>query len=347
MDGPAVFKLAVSVLEKVAHEALEHAGMTQDQIDWLVPHQANIRIMSSTGKKLGLPPEKMVVTVDQHGNTSAASIPLALDVAVRDGRIQNGHNVMMEGVGGGFTWGAVLVKMNGSQAIAMMEGFAGNPVVAQTIAEASDALQFDLGKLMAEGPKEELDLTTNTQPVMLTAAVAVYRAWLAAGGPLPSLVAGHSLGEYSALVAAGVIQFKDAVPLVRFRAQAMQEAVPVGQGTMAVVLGLSDDDVRASCSEAAAAGGVVEAVNFNAPAQVVIAGETAAVERACEIAKGKGAKRAMKLPVSAPFHSSLLKPASDRLRDYMADLSFAAPQIALINNVDVAVLNDPAAIKDA
>ncbi|MFC0169960.1 ACP S-malonyltransferase [Pseudoduganella danionis] len=235
----------------------------------------------------------------------------------------------------------------GSQAIAMMEGFAGNPVVAQTIAEASDALQFDLGKLMAEGPKEELDLTTNTQPVMLTAAVAVYRAWLAAGGPLPSLVAGHSLGEYSALVAAGVIQFKDAVPLVRFRAQAMQEAVPVGQGTMAVVLGLSDDDVRAACSEAAAAGGVVEAVNFNAPAQVVIAGETAAVERACEIAKGKGAKRAMKLPVSAPFHSSLLKPASDRLRDYMADLSFAAPQIALINNVDVAVLNDPAAIKDA
>ncbi|MYN45351.1 ACP S-malonyltransferase [Pseudoduganella sp. FT93W] len=235
----------------------------------------------------------------------------------------------------------------GSQAIAMMEGFAGNPVVAQTIAEASDALQFDLGKLMAEGPKEELDLTTNTQPVMLTAAVAVYRAWLAAGGPLPSLVAGHSLGEYSALVAAGVIQFKDAVPLVRFRAQAMQEAVPVGQGTMAVVLGLSDDEVRAACSEAAAAGGVVEAVNFNAPAQVVIAGETAAVERACEIAKGKGAKRAMKLPVSAPFHSSLLKPASDRLRDYMADLSFAAPQIALINNVDVAVLNDPAAIKDA
>nr|WP_315221590.1 ACP S-malonyltransferase [uncultured Duganella sp.] len=237
----------------------------------------------------------------------------------------------------------------GSQAIAMMDGFAGNPVVAQTIAEASDALNFDLGKLMAEGPKEELDLTTNTQPVMLTAAVATYRAWIAAGGPLPAIVAGHSLGEYSALVAAGVIAFKDAVPLVRFRAQAMQEAVPVGQGTMAVVLGLSDDDVRAACAEAVAAtpGSVVEAVNFNAPAQVVIAGETAAVERACEIAKAKGAKRAMKLPVSAPFHSSLLKPASDRLRDYMADLAFSAPQIALINNVDVAVLNDPAAIKDA
>ncbi|CAN7620171.1 ACP S-malonyltransferase [Duganella sp. LjRoot269] len=237
----------------------------------------------------------------------------------------------------------------GSQAIAMMDGFAGNPVVAQTIAEASDALQFDLGKLMAEGPKEELDLTTNTQPVMLTAAVAVYRAWIAAGGPLPSVVAGHSLGEYSALVAAGVIAFRDAVPLVRFRAQAMQEAVPVGQGTMAVVLGLSDEDVRAACAEAAAAaaGSVVEAVNFNAPAQVVIAGDTAAVERACEIAKAKGAKRAMKLPVSAPFHSSLLKPASDRLRDYMAGLTFSAPQITLINNVDVAVLSDPASIKDA
>ena len=237
----------------------------------------------------------------------------------------------------------------GSQAIAMLDGFAGNPVVAQTVAEASEALQFDLGKLIAEGPKEALDLTTNTQPVMLTAAVAFYRAWLAAGGPLPTVVAGHSLGEYSALVAAGVIAFKDAVPLVRFRAQAMQEAVPVGQGTMAVVLGLSDDDVRAACAEAAAENPalVVEPVNFNAPAQVVIAGHTAAVERACELAKAKGAKRAMKLPVSAPFHSSLLKPASDRLRDYMAELSFNAPQIALINNVDVAIVTDPAGIRDA
>jgi len=237
----------------------------------------------------------------------------------------------------------------GSQAVAMMEGFAGNPVVAQTIAEASDALQFDIGKLMAEGPKEELDLTTNTQPVMLTAAVAAYRAWIAAGGPVPSVVAGHSLGEYSALVAAGVIDFKDAVPMVRFRAQAMQEAVPVGQGTMAVVLGLSDDDVRAACAEAVAAepSQVVEPVNFNAPAQVVIAGHTAAVEKACEFAKAKGAKRAMRLPVSAPFHSSLLRPASDRLRDYLANIEFKAPQIALINNVDVAIVNDPAGIKDA
>ncbi len=237
----------------------------------------------------------------------------------------------------------------GSQAIGMLNGFAGNPVVEQTIAEANDALGFDLGKMIAEGPKEDLDLTTNTQPVMLTASIAVYRAWLAAGGPAPTVVAGHSVGEYAALVAAGVIAFKDAVPLVRFRAKVMQEAVPVGQGGMAVILGLAADDVRALCLEAAAleAGSVVEAVNFNEPTQIVIAGHTAAVERACELAKAKGAKRALKLAVSAPFHSSLLKPASDRLREYMQELNFGAPQIALINNVDVAILNDPALIKDA
>lgn len=228
----------------------------------------------------------------------------------------------------------------------MLNGFAGNAVVEQTVAEASDALQFDLGKLIAEGPKEDLDLTTNTQPVMLTAAVAMYRAWIAAGGKVPAIVAGHSLGEYSALVAAGVIAFRDAVPLVRYRAQVMQEAVPVGQGGMAAILGLSDSDVRAACEEAAQ-GQVVEAVNFNAPSQVVIAGHKSAVERACEAAKAKGAKRALPLPVSAPFHSSLLKPASDRLRDYMQALNFSAPQIPLVNNVDVAIVNDPAAIKDA
>ena len=234
----------------------------------------------------------------------------------------------------------------GSQAIGMLNGFAGNPVVADTLVEASDALGLDLGKLIAEGPKEALDLTTNTQPVMLAAAVAFYRAWIAAGGKTPDLVAGHSLGEYSALVAAGVISFRDAVPLVRFRAQAMQEAVPVGQGGMAAILGLSDDDVRAACAEAAQ-GDVVEPVNFNAPAQVVIAGHKAAVERACEAAKAKGAKRALPLPVSAPFHSSLLKPASDRLRDYLANVNFSQPAIQLINNVDVAIVNDTAAIKDA
>lgn len=241
---------------------------------------------------------------------------------------------------------AFLFTGQGAQAVGMLNGFAGNPVVEQTVAEASDALGFDIGKLIAEGPKEDLDLTTNTQPVMLTAAVAVYRAWIAAGGPVPSVVAGHSLGEYSALVAAGVIPFKDAVPLVRFRAQAMQEAVPVGQGGMAVVLGLQADEVRAVCLEAAQ-GEVVEAVNFNEPTQIVIAGHAAAIDRACEIAKAKGAKRAMKLAVSAPFHSSLLKPAADRLRDYMENIVFSAPRIDLINNVDVAILHDPAAIKDA
>lgn len=234
----------------------------------------------------------------------------------------------------------------GSQAVGMLNGFANNEVVASTVAEASEALQFDLGKLIAEGPKEDLDLTANTQPVMLTAAVAVYRAWIAAGGQAPAIVAGHSLGEYSALVAAGAIAFKDAVPLVRFRAQAMQDAVPVGQGGMAAILGLSDDDVRAACAEAAQ-GEVVEAVNFNAPAQVVIAGHKGAVERACEAAKSKGAKRALPLPVSAPFHSSLLKPASDRLREYMEKLTFSGPTIPLINNVDVAVVSDVAGIKDA
>ncbi|CAJ0801164.1 Malonyl CoA-acyl carrier protein transacylase [Ralstonia condita] len=234
----------------------------------------------------------------------------------------------------------------GSQSVGMLNAFADHPAVAATLAEASDALGQDIGKLIAEGPAEELNLTTNTQPVMLTAAVAVYRAWLAAGGPAPSIVAGHSLGEYSALVAAGAIAFKDAVPLVRFRAKAMQEAVPVGEGGMAAILGLSDDDVRAACAEASAVG-VVEAVNFNAPAQVVIAGAKAAVEKACEIAKTKGAKRALPLPVSAPFHSTLLKPASDRLREYLAGVTVNTPVIPVINNVDVAIVNDPAAIKDA
>jgi [acyl-carrier-protein] S-malonyltransferase len=241
---------------------------------------------------------------------------------------------------------AFLFTGQGAQAVGMLNGFAGNPVVDQTVQEASDALGVDLQRLIADGPKEDLDLTTNTQPVMLTAAVAVYRAWIAAGGSIPSVVAGHSLGEYSALVAAGVIPFADAVPLVRFRAQSMQDAVPVGQGGMAVILGLQADDVRAVCAEAAE-GEVVEAVNFNEPTQIVIAGHTAAVERACEIAKAKGAKRAMKLSVSAPFHSSLLKPASDRLREYMRTLTFAVPQIPVINNVDVVVLSDPEQIKDA
>lgn len=241
---------------------------------------------------------------------------------------------------------AFIFPGQGSQGIGMLNGFAGNAVVQQTLAEASDALQFDLARLIGEGPKEDLDLTTNTQPVMLAAAVAFYRAWIAAGGAMPSLVAGHSLGEYSALVASGVIPFHDAVRLVRFRAQAMQEAVPVGQGGMAAILGLSDDEVLEVCA-ASAQGEVVEAVNFNAPAQVVIAGHKNAIARACDAAKAKGAKRALPLAVSAPFHSSLLKPASDRLRDFVAGLPFSVPQIAVINNVDVAIETDPSRIKDA
>ncbi|HEY4295798.1 MAG TPA: ACP S-malonyltransferase, partial [Paraburkholderia sp.] len=216
----------------------------------------------------------------------------------------------------------------------------------ETVQEASDALNQDLGKLIAEGPVEDLNLTTNTQPVMLTAAYAVYRVWQQAGGPAPAIVAGHSLGEYTALVAAGALAFRDAVPLVRFRAQAMQTAVPVGEGGMAAILGLDDDAVRAVCAEASVAG-VVEAVNFNAPAQVVIAGHKAAVEKACEVAKAKGAKRALPLAVSAPFHSSLLKPASDQLREYLASVDVQVPAIPVINNVDVAVVNEPAGIKDA
>ncbi|MGF6568477.1 [acyl-carrier-protein] S-malonyltransferase [Paraburkholderia sp. GAS333] len=234
----------------------------------------------------------------------------------------------------------------GSQTVGMLNAFADHAIVRETVQEASDALNQDLGKLIAEGPADDLNLTTNTQPVMLTAAYAIYRAWEKAGGPKPAIVAGHSLGEYTALVAAGAIAFRDAVPLVRFRAQAMQTAVPVGEGGMAAILGLDDDTVRAVCAEASVAG-VVEAVNFNAPAQVVIAGHKAAVEKACEVAKAKGAKRALPLPVSAPFHSSLLKPASDQLREYLASVNVQVPAIPVINNVDVAIVNEPAGIKDA
>jgi [acyl-carrier-protein] S-malonyltransferase len=236
----------------------------------------------------------------------------------------------------------------GSQSVGMLNSIAQRPEVRTTLQEASDALGEDVAKLIAEGPAEALSLTTNTQPVMLTAAVAFYRAWLAAGGATPKVMAGHSLGEYSALVAAGVISFKDAVPLVRFRAEAMQTAVPVGTGGMAAILGLDDATVIKVCAEASAAsGGVVEAVNFNAPGQVVIAGASDAVSKACELLKAAGAKRALPLPVSAPFHSSLLQPASEKLKGYLANIEFKAPTIAVINNVDVEILNDPVAIKDA
>lgn len=236
----------------------------------------------------------------------------------------------------------------GSQAVGMLNSWGDHSEVKKTLDEASEALGEDMAQLIAEGPAEALSLTTNTQPVMLTAGVACYRAWLSEGGPEASVMAGHSLGEYGALVASGVIAFKDAVPMVRFRAQAMQDAVPVGTGGMAAILGMDDDAVRQVCADAqAATGEVVEAVNYNAPAQVVIAGSKAAVEKACELAKAAGAKRALPLPVSAPFHSSLLKPASQKLEVYLADKVFQAPRIDVINNVDVTILKDPAAIKNA
>jgi [acyl-carrier-protein] S-malonyltransferase len=241
---------------------------------------------------------------------------------------------------------ALVFPGQGSQSVAMMSAYGGNAAIRDTFAEASAALGEDLWQMVCDGPAERLALTVNTQPLMLAAGVAVYRAWRAAGGPRPDIVAGHSLGEYSALVAAGALKFADAVPLVRFRAQAMQEAVPAGEGAMAALLGLEVDAVREVCAEAAG-DEVVEAANLNAPGQIVIAGARAAVERAIELAKARGAKRAMALPVSAPFHCALMKPAAERLAARLAGVAIAPPAIAVLNNVDVAVCDAPAAIRDA
>lgn len=238
----------------------------------------------------------------------------------------------------------------GSQSVGMMAAYGDAAVVRATFDEASATLGQDLWELLSQGPAEALAQTVNTQPVMLTAGIATYRLWLDKGGRLPAVVAGHSLGEYSALVAAGVIDFRDAVPLVRLRAAAMQEAVPVGTGAMAAIMNLDDDRIQEACAEAAdevGNGEVVERVNFNAPGQTVIAGSKAAVERACEGCKARGAKRALLLPVSAPFHSSLIRPAAVKLGARLAELNFAEPKIQVVNNVDVAIESDPARIKDA
>jgi [acyl-carrier-protein] S-malonyltransferase len=240
----------------------------------------------------------------------------------------------------------------GSQSVGMLDAWGDHPAVAQTLREASEALGENVAQLIHEGPKEALALTTNTQPVMLVAGVAAWRVWRAEGGALPAAVAGHSLGEYAALVASGVLTLAQAAPLVRFRARAMQEAVPVGTGAMAAILGMDAERVRAGCAEAqatfpAGSGEVVEAVNFNDPAQTVIAGSKAAVEKACEVLKANGAKRALPLPVSAPFHSSLMKPAAERLKEQLAATAFAAPQIPVLNNIDVAVETDADRIRDA
>lgn len=234
----------------------------------------------------------------------------------------------------------------GSQTAGMMQAYAGLPEVEAVLAEAGRVLGADFARVLADGPAEQLNLTVNTQPAMLTAGYAVYRAWRALGGPAPAVVAGHSLGEYTALVAAGALTLAQCLPLVRFRAEAMQHAVPAGQGAMAAILNLDDDSVRAACAQASG-DGVAEAVNFNAPGQVVIAGDRDAVARAMEACKARGAKRALLLPVSAPFHSSLMKPAAARLGERLAEVALIPPQIDLINNVDVRVVREPADIRSA
>lgn len=240
----------------------------------------------------------------------------------------------------------------GSQSVGMLDAWGEHPVVLETLKEASDALGEDLGRLIKDGPKEALALTTNTQPVMLVAAIAAYRVWMSETGVAPNAVAGHSLGEYSAMVAAGVLSLAQATPLVRFRAQAMQDAVPVGVGAMAAVLGMDSAKVIAGCAEVTRGFGpdsleVVEAVNFNDPAQTVIAGSKTAVDKACELLKANGAKRALLLPVSAPFHSSLMRPAAEKLKEKLESVEFSAPHMAMINNIDVAVEVDADRIRDA
>jgi [acyl-carrier-protein] S-malonyltransferase len=241
---------------------------------------------------------------------------------------------------------AVVFPGQGSQSVGMLQAYAGLPGVEEVRRAAAASLGEDFVQLLDAGPLDALGLTVNTQPAMVTAGYAAFRAWRALGGPEPEVVAGHSLGEYTALVAAGAIRFGDCLPLVRYRAQSMQEAVPEGQGAMAAILNLEDEAVRAACEEAAQ-GEVVQAVNFNAPGQIVIAGHKAAVARAMEACKARGAQRALPLAVSAPFHSSLMRPAAERLRGYLADVAVAAPGIQLINNVDVGIETQPAAIKDA
>lgn len=236
----------------------------------------------------------------------------------------------------------------GSQAVGMLDAWGDHPEVLRTLAEASEALGEDIGALIKNGPKEQLDLTTNTQPVMLTAGIACYRAWIAETGLQPAAAAGHSLGEYTALVAAGALSLAEALPLVRLRAQAMQQAVPVGAGAMYAILGLDGDAVRAGCAQAAAESGeVIEAVNFNDPKQTVIAGSKAGAEKAAELLKAAGAKRALPLPVSAPFHSSLMKPAAEVLLARLAEIGFAAQAFPVVNNIDVAVTESAEALRDA
>ncbi|TMH37974.1 MAG: ACP S-malonyltransferase [Betaproteobacteria bacterium] len=241
---------------------------------------------------------------------------------------------------------AMVFPGQGSQSAGMLAGYGDMPAIRETLAEASDVLKQDLAKLIAEGPAEELNSTVNTQPVMVTAGICAWRAWQESGGSDPALLAGHSLGEYTALVVAGAISFAECLPLVRLRGRAMQEAVPQGAGAMAAILGLDDEAVRSACAEAAE-GDVCEAVNFNAPGQVVIAGHAGAVRRAIEAAKARGAKRAMPLPVSAPFHSSLMAPAAAKLREALDRIAVSSPRIPVIHNVDAKSRSDASGVREA
>lgn len=246
---------------------------------------------------------------------------------------------------------AFLFPGQGSQSVGMLDGFIANlealPLLEKFSAEAQKALGQDLLSLIAQGPVDQLNLTVNTQPAMLLADILVFEYWKSLGGVAPAMVAGHSLGEYAALVAAGVMSLGEGLRTVRVRAQAMQEAVPVGQGGMAAILGLTDEQVKQACVEAAVDGEVAEPVNFNAPSQVVIAGSAKGVKAACEQAKALGAKRALELPVSAPFHSSLMKPASVKLAQHLNNVSFLSPRVPVFNNIDVQVETESSKIKDA
>jgi len=240
---------------------------------------------------------------------------------------------------------AFLFPGQGSQSVGMMNGFGDLNIIRDTFSEASDVLGVDLWTMATEA-NDSINETTNTQPIMLTAGVATWRAWLATCDQLPAVLAGHSLGEYTALVASGALAFKDALPLVRYRAEVMQNAVPAGVGAMAAILGLDDETVRAVCAEAAQ-NEVLEAVNLNSPGQIVIAGNKGAVERGMELAKAKGAKRALPLPVSVPSHCALMKPAALQLAEYLKSVAVNTPQIPVLHNADVAAYADSEKIKDA
>ncbi|VFS82140.1 Malonyl CoA-acyl carrier protein transacylase [Kluyvera cryocrescens] len=364
MAGNEVFKVAVTELRTSLMKRWPPTIWTVlNWTGWC--HTRRTYVLSgATAKKLGMSMDNVVVTLDRHGNTSAASVPCAFDEAVRDGRIKRGQLVLLGSFRvavspGALRWFvskykdkkmtqfAFVFPGQGSQAVGMLSELAAtNPVIEETFHEASAALGYDLWALTQQGPAEELNKTWQTQPALLTASVALFRLWQQQGGKAPALLAGHSLGEYSALVCAGVIPFADAVRLVEMRGKFMQEAVPEGTGGMSAIIGLDDASIAKACEESAE-GQVVSPVNFNSPGQVVIAGHKEAVERAGAACKAAGAKRALPLPVSVPSHCALMKPAAEKLAVELQKITFSAPTISVVNNVDVKCETDANAIRDA